>query len=308
MGRTIRLAAAVLVALTLAAPHAHAASAPPANANWVLVKATTPDVSHITGNFTVSGRRTGKGPLVVGVGGSVRGGPYPYNFVYVERLSGGSPTVGFTAGPASRSVRVTQLEQGGRFIVPRAFQDDATLVALMVFVVNGVIENMEFNPASGVPVSTSVRWGTDAAAVTVAAPTQGIGVEVASAGTGAGIYSRMVPAGIAGAIEGMSCQACVGAWTPPGGKEHAWVYLRLPVCLYYICPYPSTYGLGGEFAGPAGLWKWTAVALAASDHGAVLVDGPGILLAEPVLAAYAPIGSDWTLFAPCQSPDECLGI
>jgi hypothetical protein len=309
MGRMIKQAAGVLVALTLTAPHAQAASAPPANANWVLVKATTPSVSRITGNFTVSGRRTGKGPLVVGVGVSVRGGPYPYNVVYVNRLSGGSPTVGFTVGPASRTVRVTELEHGGGFVIPHAFEYEATLVALMVFVVNGVIESMEFNPASsGVPVSTSVRWGTDAAAVMVAAPTHGVGVEAATAGAGAGIYSRTVPAGIAGAIEGMSCQACVGAWTPPGGKAHTWVYLRLPVCLYYICPYPSTYGFGGEFAGPAGLWKWRAAALAASDHGAVLVDGPGVLLAEPVLAAYAPIGADWTLFTPCQSPVECLGI
>ncbi len=309
MGRMVRLAAGILVSLTLAAPNAQAAPAPLANANWVLVKATTSSVSHITGSFTVTGRRTGEGPLVVGVGVSVRGGPSPYNDLYVQRYSGGSPTVGFTVGPASRSVRIAELEQGGWFVIPRAFQHDATLVALMVFVVNGVIENMEFNPASsGVPLSTSVRWGTDAAAVKVAAPTHGVGVEAGSAGSGAGIYSRTVPAGIAGAIEGMSCQACVGAWTPPGGEAHTWVYLRLPACTYYICPYPSTYGYGGQFAGPAGLWKWRAAALAASDHGAVLVDGPGVLLAEPVLAAYAPIGADWTLFTPCQSPVECVGI
>jgi len=308
MRRTIKLVAGVLVALTLAVPHAQAVSAPPANANWVLVKATTASVARITANFTVSGRRTGKGPLVVGVGYSVRGGPYPYNFVYVERLSGGSPSVGFTAAGASKSVQITSLEEGGRFIVPLAIQNDATLIALMVFVVNGVIENTEFNPTSnGAPLTTSVRWGTDAAAVKVSEPTSGIGVEAAAVGTGAGIYSRTVTAGLAGAIEGMSCQACVGAWTPPGGKAHAWVSLRLPACLYYICPYPTTYGIGVEFAGPAGLWKWTAAALSASDHGAVLVDGPRVLLAEPVLAAYAPIGSDWTLFAPCQTYG-CLAI
>ena len=276
------------------------------HANWVLAKATSATVRRISSPFTVEGRRTGAGPLVIGIGMSVSGGPYPFHWVMVYRISGGSPALAFTAGPAHERIAFTFFEQRGTFwLEPVSVQDDATLVAVMVFVVNGVIDNVEWTPrAQGVAVTSLVRSGTGAASLYVSAPSFGVGVAAASAGAGAGRYSRTVPAGIAGAIEWLSCQACAGSWSGPDGQTHDWVNLRHQA--WPVCWCGATVGFGGEFAGPAGEWNWVWAGVAASDHGAVLDDGTGVLLAEPVLAAYAPIGSDWVLFTPCQTTKDCL--
>jgi hypothetical protein len=278
---------------------------PRSSSNWVLVKATSARVTRITSPFAVWGRRTGQGPLVLGIGMAVEG-TYPFSWVSVERLSGGSPTVAFTAGPARQVIRFTVLENRGGFsFAPVSIQDDATLVAVMVFVVNGVIDGVDWAPrGEDASVASSTRWGTGAAALEVRAPTSGAGVVVAGAGAGAGSYARTVPKGIAGAFEWMSCQSCVGRWTPPGGEAHPWVNVRHQA--WPVCWCGSVVGLGTVFAGRAGRWNWTWTGVSASDHGGVLTDGAGMLLAEPVLAAYAPIGADWVLFEPCKLSVQCL--
>lgn len=279
---------------------------PPSPSNWVVVKTTSAQVTEITSPFYVWGRRTGEGPLVFGVGLSSKGGPYPFSWISVERYSGGPPSVALTAGPVRRSMPVLTYTGPTTFeFTPIAVQQETKLVAILIFVVNGVIDGVHWEP-TGSGLTTSVRWGTGSTALEVAAPATGAGVAVTGAGAGAGSYTTTVRQGIAGAVEWLSCQYCVGTWTPPGGASRVWFNVRHKA--WPVCWCGSAVGFGSEFAGEAGRWRWAWAAVSYTDD-AVLEDGVNMLLSEPVLAAYAPIGPDWVLFKPCSELGrECLGV
>ncbi len=294
-------------ALVLRAPRAAAASVATGPANWALAKVTTASPAEITAPYSVWGRRTGPGPLVMGVGLASHGGEYPFSWVSVTRLAGGSPAVSVAAGPVGQQLRLDLVwdERGTFSAQPVHFQQKASVVAVLFFVVNGVIDGVEWDPQTpGVPFSSSLRYGTGAQALMVGKPSGGAALAAASAGAGVATYRRTVPTGIVGGMEWLSCQACGGTWTRPDDSARAWVHVRNHA--WAACWCSSSLGLRTEFAGPAGSWKWTWSGVSAPEHTGILDEGAGYYLSEPVAAAYAPIGNDWSLFDPCRSTRECV--
>ncbi|MFN2613420.1 MAG: hypothetical protein ABR552_01200 [Actinomycetota bacterium] len=127
-----------------------------------------------------------------------------------------------------------------------------------------------------------VETGTGSRAVLIAQPDDdGVGASVGSAAFGSSTPRQTADVGIVGAID--TYRTCLGmcrmGWASPDGDMRALSVVSTPA-------YSSR--VDGTFAGPAGEWSWwwTGATPGYDAHGA------------PVLAAYAPIGDEWTLFRP----------
>ena len=310
--RWTALLASALVAVpsVLAAPSqatsgsGTAPAARPAAANWVLAKITTPSVTDIRAEMVMTARGTGGGPLVIGAGMAVHGGPYEIRDVHVARFSGGFPTVSLSMGPARNRFRIDAVRDDGGTLdsgMRPHLEERAHTVAILFFAVNGVIAHVTWRPdMRGVSFRSSVRRGTGARALMISEPSSGVTAGAAGAGGGVASYLRRVPTGIVGAMEWQACEVCAGRWKAPDARQGMWVNLRHHA--WAVCWCGAGLGLGpNHFAGPAGRWSWSWSGISAASDG-VIQDGPAYLLAEPVAGAYAPVGPDWRLFA--EPPPE----
>lgn len=313
--RTSIVAASQIVLIAVLAPGTAAASPAPTRAtaavahpNWVLVKATAAEPTEISSPFSVRGHKTGRGPLVLGVGISSQGGPQPFSWVFVERMSGGTPRATVVAGPLGRQLRfdVKFDENGGFHAEPvHLGRIQASTVAVLLFAVNGVIDDVTWDPRAPVrDLRSTVRTGSGARALMVDRPSDGAAVTAGSVGGGQVAYRRQVRTGIVGAVEWLSCEACVGTWTPPAGPTRSWAHVRHHA--WAACWCGSGVGMGTVFAGPAGRWSWTWSGVSAPEPTGATSDGVGYYLSRPVAAAYAPIGADWSLFSVCRYSQGCL--
>ena len=299
------LASCLVAAVATVGAPASRADAPAQN--WVLAKSVASAPTEISGFLWVRGRGLANGPLVLGVGFSVQGGPNPFSWVHVQRLAGGRPAVGVTAGPLEHQLELDVVwgDDGEFTVSPVAIRHNAETVAVVLFAVNGEILDVEWAPsAATAELSSSVRRGTGAGALMVGSADGGTAAVAAGAGAGSTAYERHFGSGIVGAVEWLSCQACAGSWTPPDGASRTWAHARnhaSPVCW---CA--SGLGLETAFAGPAGRWQWSWAGASAPEHTAVISQGVGYYLSQPVAAAYAPIGDDWLLFAKCRHAQGCL--
>ena len=285
--------------------------------DWIFAKVEASVPTRIRSAFRVRGHWTGPGPLVMGVGLASRGGPFEFSGVDVRRLGGGRTTVSLAAGTSHRRLDFAVNYHGTVDAQPLYIDDQtASTIGVVFFLVNGAIDDVLWEPQSvgfaAPDVSSSVRSGRGAQALMVGSPTGG-GATVAAAGLGAGLayYRDTVPTGLVGAMEWISCQACSGTWAPPGGPRHRWVQARNYA--WPACWCGSDVGADTAFAGPAGAWRWSWSGVSAPSPdfaaldlaGAEAFGGPTYALAEPVAAAWAPIGNDWKLFDTCNPSDGC---
>jgi hypothetical protein len=119
------------------------------------------------------------------------------------------------------------------------------------------------------------------------------GSAVAVLATGAGAVSAAghPTTGVVGAMDRV-CN-CRGTWSGPGrlGSHWAAVTAYVPDVCCVVSGHSTV-------AGPAGAWQWSWSGLYDGSSELVL-GGPS----TPVIAAYAPIGDDWKLFAAAK--DVC---
>ena len=334
MRRATRSATVLIVAtvwLVISTPVASAAPTAPLTAlnagpraaagvnplpDWIVAKAEASVPMRIRSGFAVRGHWTGPGPLVMGLGLAARGGPYEFSWVDVQRVGGGRTTVSLAAGTIHRRIDFSVNYHGTVEAEPLNIDFTASTIAVVFFLVNGAIDDVLWEPESvgfaAPDVSSSVRIGRGAQALMVGSPTGG-GATVAAAGLGTGLanYRDTTPTGLVGAMEWASCQACAGTWASPGGARHRWAVAQTSV----PCWCGGDVEVDTSFAGPAGVWQWSwsgvsapsleFAALDLAGGGASGFGDPGYLLAEPVAAAWAPIGSDWTLFDMCNPSAGC---
>ena len=281
-------------------------------ANWVLAKVGTPTPAMIHAEVFVEVRPTGVGPLVIGVGLSVQGGPHPFSWVSVARRGGGSPSIAMGVNSERFGLQIEQVRHRGESFTahPVRVQDEASVVAVLLFAVNGEIGAVDWRArAEGVGATTSVRRGSGATALAVSDPASGASANAAGTAVGVTRFSRKASAGVVGAIEWVSCQVCSGSWTPPGGRPRMWAHARNHA--WAACWCATGLGIKVPFAGPAGDWGWTWQGVASQPDGILgTVDGgpqQGVanVVADPVAAAYAPIGADWVLFSECRFSQHC---
>lgn len=278
---------------------------------WVVASARTRRPAEISAPFTAAGRATGGGPLVVGVGLSSSGGATDWSWVHVQRLGGGTPQVTLVVGPAEEQVRIDMLhtEAGDFFVDYRHAGSHATTFAVMVFVGNGVIDEVTWHPttsAPATPLRRTLRRGTGTRVLTVGAAQDGVRVEGAAAGGGSLHFRHKSSRGLVGAFELVDCRACTGEWTAPGAQARRWVIAHAPVPCWCgpLAVYRNT-----AFAGPRGAWTWTWSGTTVAHPAGPIFYGSAYVLSQPVVLAYAPVGRDWELFrtASCGLLDpSCL--
>ncbi|MDX1449612.1 MAG: hypothetical protein R3246_11185 [Acidimicrobiia bacterium] len=275
--------------------------------DWILAKATSTRSVRIESPFRVYGRRTGTGPLVVGVGLASRGGPDPHSWFQVTRIGGGPPEVSVSVGPTAERVPFTlSVTEDGRFTLqPVSVDDRAKILAVAFFVVNGTIERLDWKPRSPAgSVRSSVRSGTGARSLYVGRPTDGVSATAAGWASGSVTFNRRPVRGIVGAMEESSClEGCAGTWRPPDGVAQTWVTTVNAIALVCLCVGSS--GVNTTFAGPSGQWQWRWSGSSSTSPGQA-VSNPATVTGRPVAAAYAPIGSDWKLFRNCRPTADCL--
>ena len=156
--------------------------------------------------------------------------------------------------------------------------DPCETAALLVFVAGGSMRDLELSAkvARG-HADFVVEHGTGSSMLDVLAD-DAIGLVAGPATVTTATASTDESVAIVGAVEA-SCTICVGSWTSPGGTQTDWESV--------VGARPR-----GEpvIAGPAGRWQWQWTSLTAVG----IVEPP--FEARPVVYAYAPIGSSWSLW------------
>ncbi len=320
--RRLLLVSVVVVALGLGVSPVPAGASPAATAgwpnsidlppgtNWVLTKAMAARPTDISSPYEVKGRWTGPGPLVIGFALASRGGDHVFAWSTIHRHRGPGTVLALAGGPANNRVemRISLDERGNFRASPVWIQNvNATKLAMLTFAVNGVISEVDWWPLSPTgerKVTSTIRAGKDAAALMVGQPSSGAAAAAGAVAVGAESFQRSIPRGIVGGIEWLTCQACIGTWTAPGGSENRWATFRHHA--WAVCWCGASVSINTSFVGPAGMWRWDWAGASAPEPSMVLDAGVGYLVSEPVAAAYAPIGPDWKLWRMCRQGHACL--
>jgi len=295
----MRAPALAVSAVLLAASAGLAATAPPAHASaattfdWAVATVTLPH--SVTGTvevrMTMTGTRAGDGPEVVGQATWM---PSFGADASVWVAGPGPLTTSVTTPAGSRSVTAVPVSADGApgFGVrcsPCAFGAGSE-IRLLGFDTDARYDGVSATAVAGgetLPVTVTTGSGSrriDAAGETANGTALATG-EVAPPGSpvpasiglaaGASTTTVTVPAGAVGALSsGCLVGECVESWLAPDGRTRTLHHEALVVEGF-------TDGTPFGFAGPAGSWQfaWSGVSR------------------ETAVAAYAPIGDDWTRFS-----------
>ncbi|MDP9072793.1 MAG: hypothetical protein M3N98_01240 [Actinomycetota bacterium] len=253
-------------------------------ADWLVIKVTAGPhgASHITGLVDYGGRLAGDGG-VIGEGFAASGSPFRDVFAFsfggarksiaTTRQAGGADFTVVPAGPGGTikggsNVTLDQLGPGGAAVILEFLPYGAvTECSVLAHVATGTI---------GISITT----GTGSSLLRPADPADGgVAAEALVVAAGSATHSVTSPTGLVGA--GMFECNCSESWASPDGRSGS----------FQETSTPSGGSAVGNFifAGPPGPWSWT---WSGEAGGGSSFGTPG----EPHLAAWAPIGNDWTYF------------
>ena len=250
--------------------------------NWAEVRVALP-----TAASTVTIKSWGQGtsvvgaPSVVGWGTSWPGG----HSVYMLGSGGTSGVSGSTYVGSITVLPETSSPDGMGWGTYLEFQGSfkAGDVFTIVFFAPGASFSSSggYATADGNTIPITTTQGSGSTAIAVAAPgTQGVAVATPAGAGGFVPSSTASPSeGIIGAVPQYDCMSgyCFTDWTTPDGRTGSYPMLGVNGPVTGV---DASGPNSPSFAGPAGTWSWGFVGASRSD----------------VIAAFAPIGSDWTLY------------
>lgn len=171
---------------------------------------------------------------------------------------------------------------GGRLGGDQAF-------AILIFVTADAslapLAALEVSESSGLTLEVSVSRGSGSRAVSIAHPrSDGHVVEAGGAATGSVTFAEELPTGIVGGFPGSACKLCLWDWAGPAESGDSFAVASVDLVLLNLGPTLPA------FAGPQGPWRWTL-------SGMVNVPPAVLCRCAPILIAFAPVGSLWSVFA-----------
>ena len=279
-------ALAMLVGTSAASAASWRPSAPSTNWELIIVTIATHDIDNLSVSSPVVATPTGGAPMIVGLGLADTGsGPGP---VIVENYGGSPIRVKAKAGSLSFQQDVGA-ESSGPVRGDLGLSNSGRMTGISKLYVLGFFANarvsfgaLRVSSTSGLARATRVV-GTGARSIAVGDATDSGSITEAGLAAGDSIHSFVAGQGLVGgfARDSLTVGAFEEGWSSPdkrGGQS-------------YAASGPGSYANPMSFfAGPPGRWRitWT---------GAVTDVVP------PPLAAWAPVGSYWTLFRlPPQPP------
>lgn len=269
---------AIIVSAALALVFAPSVRASSATTDWAVVTVTAGPEGATNAFILVRGSAASDGsstPSVYGSGFAIDG----WNYVSLWELN--SPMEATVATPAGQLHETLAPQGSTRLGFSSSFSGDLAPFEM--------VKILKFTPGMTLDVGAPIALA-DAGTLTVSAAAGSGSKVVPIAGDGDQATALVAPWHAAGttahsatpqdAIVGAVATHSVayGTWQAPGGPVTAWADT------------PAIGLASHTFAGPAGEWKWTWTGATTSDP---TFDGP-----TRVVGAYAPIGIDWTAFAP----------
>lgn len=286
-----RISLLILLAGVLTGPVGSAQVEP----NWVLARVVTgpTGANGISIELAGSATLTGTGPAVFGHGLALRG--FGAHLLSVWNVGGDGLSVTTSRDLGGYDVQVSPPTGDGYTFEYSAWLnlrfEPAETIVLVVFAPNATLGDLSAaaTAASGEITFTSFS-GTGATAIPLVDPERdGMGAQAGPAGAAVATeYSASPAAGIVGAIVTRECEGpCTAQWEGPG-VSGGWTGVGAHALFGGIAnptfEWPS-------FVGPAGEWTWRWTGAMLADDAA-----PIWLFGSPVIAAWAPIGEDWTRF------------
>jgi hypothetical protein len=282
----------ILATLCIAAVAALPALSKAAGDDWILIKATAGEGGTSQGisiGIHGTGLTTGADELILGYGI----GTPDFSFLNLANMGKDGIHADTSADLGAQHVEVTPPDAAGEFELGVGIGTGATLaegesIGIVIWVTGATITGLDLASvtAGSGTFSTTTSSGSGSRALAVADPSRnGPAVSAGSLGAGVASVDETTASGLVGAVEWL-CEVCMGSWTAPDGRTGSWTANGNNLVA------AGSWGAGGpvSFSGPDGAWNWSWTGVTTAN---------GITLAQPgapVIAAYAPIGDDWTLF------------
>lgn len=259
--------------------------------DWALLTITAgaQGATHLSADLSAEADALTDVPIVIGAAAS---DPTNAPSMFVEQATAGSTMLTTTKTLGGFSFTVLAAPGGGATIASQNVWDDLApgqQVALLVFATGAMLDPINFRDPtwSGGSASYKFTFGSGATAVDlVSSDGDGFGTSLGRTGVGTSSSIALPSSGIVGGFPVDFCTGvCSVSWSGPDPAASGSV-------AFIGTKYADLPGSPATFAGGPGQWTWSWTGASVGDPTTV---GP---LGRAALAAFAPIGGPWTLFAP----------
>jgi hypothetical protein len=225
--------------------------------------------------------------LGTGVGGTAIRNPLIFVSPLTIPPADGTITTTQPAGGLDTRLSTLSPHDFGLTVTTRDTLEPSGSVDLLVFITHGSLQVDASLVVEDGRATWEERSGSGSSDVPFAAPSDGgVAAHADFIDTGLSTPGAAVSEGAAGGFIPGTCEGvCTGAWIAPDEQRGSWTTAGFNA-LIEGSQLAVGLPLRFTFAGPAGNWSWTA---------------GGVFTQPGAMAAWAPIGDDWTAFRPSGS-------